>query len=306
MASAGSSGADLGLVEVWRGAREAEARERALVLIATGLPHELVAGPGGWQLLVPDEAAAAALAQLRRWELENATGTTPPRLRRRSSGLDGAACLTLLLATAWLAQANGAFGLPWEEAGLLDSAAVRGGEAWRAITALTLHADPGHLWSNVGFGALLVGALCWLLGTGAGLLAALLAGGAGNLAAALLRGEGAALGASTAVFAALGALAALAWRRRAAWPAGRWRSATPLLAAVLLLAYLGLEGEKVDALGHVCGLLAGLLLGAALGAGGALREGAALAASLDRAWVQWAAGLLAAGTVAGAWWLALA
>jgi rhomboid protease GluP len=275
------------------------------VLTATGLPHELLAAADGWHLLVPQELAGLALGQLRRWELENAGGSALPALHRRSSGRDGAACFALALIAVWLAQSGGHLGLG-EPAGVADAASIRAGELWRALTALTLHADPGHLGSNLVFGALLVGALCWLVGTGAGLLLALLGGGLGNLAAALLRGHGSSIGASTAVFAVLGALGALAWRRRALLPSGRWGRAAPLLAALLLLGYLGLEGERVDVPGHALGFLAGLLLGAALGAGGALRPGAALSGWLDRSAVQWGAGLLAAGLLAAAWSRALA
>jgi membrane associated rhomboid family serine protease len=211
-----------------------------------------------------------------------------------------------VLVTAWLAQSNGALGRDWELAGELDGARVAAGEWWRATTALLLHADPAHLWSNVAFGALLVGALCWLLGTGAGALVTLGAGTLGNLVKVLLRPEGSALGASTAAFAALGAIAALAWRRRAALLAGRLRRWVPLLAALALLGYLGAEGERVDVLGHACGFAAGLLLGAVLGSCGALLPGTSMARVLDRRSVQWVAGLLGAAWLGFTWWLALA
>ncbi len=275
------------------------------MLTALGLPHELVRGEAGWSLRVPASLAARCADELLRWEAENAARASEPPLRRRSSGRDGAACWALALVTAWLAQRNVAFGLDWEAAGVLDRARVAAGEWWRATTALLLHADPAHLWANVAFGALQVGALCWLLGTGAGLLATLLAGSLGNLLAALLRPEGHALGASTAAFAALGAIAALAWRRRAAMVSGRLRRWVPLLAALALLGYLGAEGERVDVLGHACGFVAGVLLGAVAGSAGALRPGAGAARALDRRGVQWVAGLMGAMLIAAAWRLAL-
>lgn len=240
-----------------------------------------------------------------RWEAENAAAREEPPLRRRSSGRDGAAAWALVLVTFWLAQRNGAFGLDWTSSGELEGARVAAGAWWRATTALLLHADPAHLWSNVAFGALLVGALCWLLGTGGGLLVTLLAGSLGNLVAALLRPEGSAVGASTAAFAALGAIAALAWRRRAALLSGRLRRWVPLLAALALLGYLGAEGERVDVLGHACGFAAGLLLGALLGLAGALLPGRRVARALDRRGMQWAAGVLGAAWIACAWRLAL-
>jgi len=276
------------------------------VLTATGVPHELALAGGGWQLLVPEEHVGRALGQLSRWEAENAGTRSEPPLRRRSSGWDAAMCWGLVLAAAWLAQSGPAYGLPWEDAGVLDGARVAAGAWWRGLTALTLHADPAHLWANVGFGALLVGALGWLLGTGAALLATLLAGTAGNLAAALLRPQGAALGASTAAFAALGLLGALAWRRRSSLLTGSLRRWTPLVAASLLLAYLGAEGARVDVLGHAMGFLAGILGGSALGAAGALAPDTRLARALDARAVQWGCGATAAGLLALAWFRALA
>jgi len=275
------------------------------VLTATDVPHELAGAGGGWHLLVPEEHVGRALGQLSRWEAENADERSEPALRRRSSGWDAAMCWGLVLAAAWLAQSGPAYGLPWEDAGVLDAARVATGAWWRALTALTLHADPAHLWANVGFGALLVGALGWLLGTGAALLATLLAGAAGNLGAALVRQEGSALGASTAAFAALGLLGALAWRRRTSLFSGSLRRWTPLVAASLLLAYLGAEGERVDVLGHAAGFLAGVLGGSALGAAGALAPDTPLARALDRRALQWACGASAAGLLGLAWWRAL-
>ena len=69
-----------------------------------------------------------------------------------------------------------------------------------------------------------------------------------------------AIGASTAVFAALGLLAALAWRQQAALLRGlrRWR---PLAAAIMLLALLGVGGEHTDVWAHVAGLAAGGVIG---------------------------------------------
>ena len=269
------------------------------------MPHELAFSGGAWLLLAPEAHAARAAQQLRRWEEENAGERRDPPLRRRASGWDAAFTWSLVLAAAWLAQSGAAFGLPWEPAGLLDAQRVAAGEWWLAATALTLHADPAHLWSNVGFGALLVGLLAFLLGTGAALLATLLAGTAGNLVAALLRQQGASLGASTAAFATLGLLAALSWRRRSPLLSGRLRRWSPLVAASLLLAYLGTEGARVDVLGHAMGFLAGVAGGAALGASGALRDGSALGRALDRPTAQWACAAVALVVLTGAWWLAL-
>ena len=74
------------------------------------------------------------------------------------------------------------------------------------------------------------------------------------------------IGASTAVFGALGLLVghALVWRRAARRGRPAW---LPIGAALALLAMLGTEGERVDLWAHGFGLATGVALGAiALGA----------------------------------------
>jgi membrane associated rhomboid family serine protease len=106
-----------------------------------------------------------------------------------------------------------------------------------------------------------------------------------------------AIGASTAVFATLGLLAAYSWRRRtgrsARWPY-RW---APLIAAVALLALLGAGGEHTDVLAHLTGFFAGTLLGALYGGLSLPLPG--------RAPLQLLAGASALAAIAGAWAWAL-
>lgn len=166
------------------------------------------------------------------------------------------------------------------------------------MTALGLHADPGHLISNFAFGSLLSLLLAQLLGAGLAWLVILLGGACGNALNALLHPAAhTAVGASTAILAALGILAALTWRRRAPlWPHGlrRWLS---LAAGVMLLAYLGFGGERTDIGGHVAGFAAGIVLGAGLAcAGDRVPQGAS---------VQWIFGIAALALFALAWLLAL-
>jgi membrane associated rhomboid family serine protease len=70
-----------------------------------------------------------------------------------------------------------------------------------------------------------------------------------------------AVGASTAVFAALGLLAGLAWRQRLSLRERRWYAWAPLIAGVCLLTLLGAGNGRVDVLGHALGFLFGLGIG---------------------------------------------
>jgi membrane associated rhomboid family serine protease len=162
-----------------------------------------------------------------------------------------------------------------------------GGEWWRAATALTLHADAGHAAGNAVALGLLLWALARRLGPGPATWLALGAGLAGNAATALVtRGGHLSVGASTAVFGALGALTVLHAPRRQAWLA--------LASGVALLGMLG-TGERSDLFAHLFGFVAGVA------EGWALRR----AAPPRRSLAQPVLALAAAVPLALAWWRAL-
>jgi rhomboid protease GluP len=287
-------------VAVWRGLRERDAGELALVLRAMDIEHEVARLDGSFVLLVAARDAPRAIEQLRRFRAEN------PQISEQeeagpdglASGVDAALGWSLLLVALHLLASRSAWGLPWEDAGIADAGAMRAGQWWRAVTALTLHADASHLAGNVLFGAAFLAALCPFLGTGAASLVCLLSGALGNVFNALLQDAGhRSLGASTAVFGALGALAALQWRHRVRLRQRRLRRWTPLVMAAILLGYLGTEGVRTDLVAHVTGLVAGLALGSL--------PWSAARGALSRAWVQWTAMLVTLALLAGAWSCAL-
>ena len=77
------------------------------------------------------------------------------------------------------------------------------------MTALTLHADAGHAVGNAVLGGLLLALLARALGPGMAAILLIVAGASGTfLAAELVRREFISVGASTAVFGALGSLPA--------------------------------------------------------------------------------------------------
>ncbi len=166
----------------------------------------------------------------------------------------------------------------WSSLGALDVYKVRAaGEWYRCVTALTLHADSRHLFGNLLFGAPFLILLCRRIGVGAGLLLTLGGGALGNVFNTLYRTPShLSLGFSTALFATVGSLAALAAAERTPVPTAPFRSGTgstgamrraglPLAAGAGVLAMLGTEGERTDYAAHVLGLFAGLLLGGLAG-----------------------------------------
>lgn len=149
-------------------------------------------------------------------------------------------------------------------AGRSSASAITEGQFFRAVTALTLHGDYKHLFSNIVFGGIVLWALSTMTGTGTALLFALFTGFSGNLMNAFFYGSAHnSIGASTSVFGVVGVLAGLqffdSFREK---KLGRW---IPLGAALGLLAMLG-SSEKSDVLAHLFGFIAGLPAGTLFGA----------------------------------------
>jgi membrane associated rhomboid family serine protease len=180
--------------------------------------------------------------------------------------------------------------------GELDAARLQAGQWWRAWTALTLHLDGPHLAANlaagVWFGYLAgrqmgVGTAWFLTVTGAA-IANLLEGLFGPA-------EHLSVGASTAVFAALGAMSAYSWRERYQLPQ-RWaRRWGPLVAGVILLGWTGSAGEgtQTDVIAHIAGFAVGAVLGATVALPGVQR--------LVRRVPQWLSGAAALASILLAW-----
>src|SRR3954469_337712 len=228
----------------------------SLVLDQEGIAHELRgAGEEQWTLLIADADAARAEAALAAFERENPAPKAPPA--RPAVPRSAVACgvfffLSLLALQIWTGPDSA--GSPWFARGSANARAILAGEWWRTVTALTLHGDAGHAVGNAVLGGLLLALLSRALGPGIASALLLLAGAGGTLAAAtLMRRDFVSIGASTAVFGALGALAVLPQLRRRAW--------VPLGAGVALLAFLGTSGRS-DLAGHLCGFAAGVALGA--------------------------------------------
>lgn len=288
--------------DVGRYARLSEARERGLVVAARELPHWIVRDGDAWVLRVEERSRALVLQELAAFEAEERA--RPPaapeapveKLRTGSLYVAG-----WLLGMSFLAQQLG--GEPWLERGAARSTAIlEQGEWWRTVTALTLHGDAAHLAANIASGLLFAAFVIPHFGTGLAWLGIVLAGAFGNaLNAWGYRGEmHSSIGASTAVFGALGLLIGAEFVARLSSHAtrSRWQLVLPLGAGLALLAFLGVgeEGRNVDIMAHLWGFAAGLPMGA-------LAAAWRVKARTPRAMQQGAA-LLAVGLLGAAWWLA--
>jgi membrane associated rhomboid family serine protease len=272
-------------VAVQAATRKRELNDVLLVLQAVGIPHGVLQRDGAHHVLVPSDRSAEALQQLENYRGENRHW--PPRGETASGSLAegalGALVWTALLSVFGWQQYVHAFGFDWAQKGMLASDLLRD-EPWRAATSLTLHGDLGHWASNAAYGCLFLLLFAELVGSGLAVSLTLLAGTLGNVINGLVRtGSFYALGASTAVFAALGALIAYQARQRGREKLGAFRRWAPILGGISLLGFLGgfgeyvpqseamaermrqFEGPPTDVGGHVLGFLCGALLGLALG-----------------------------------------
>ena len=283
-------------------------------LSSARIPHHLEDdADGGRFIVVPGAWAERARLELLAYERANrGWPRAPGESALASLGVGELACalgvaaalLHFYLWTGPAVDADRLFAL-----GALDSARVCEGEWWRAVTALWLHADLGHVLGNAAVVFAFGTALSQLLGAGPAWAVILLSGVLGNLSEALAAGPGRnAIGASTATFGALGALGVLQTAR--AWYGCRdlrvvfSRTWLPLGAAAALLGWLGAGGSgdepgqvrhHVDVIGHALGFAWGAVLGL-------------LCLGLLRRPLPWyaqaACGLLAAALVAWSWRLA--
>lgn len=284
-------------IELFRHPRRAPVAEAAFVLTAVDVTHQTIEEDGHWQLWVPAELAPRAQFELNSYWRENqVVAQRPPQSPAVDSGVLGVLGFLLVIwSVPWLQSWQ--LG-QWHDQGVMAAAAVREGAWWRCVTALTLHADIGHIVSNSAFGALFGGLLSRQLGSGVGWLLTLVAATLANGANALIQPESfRSIGASTATFAAMGMLAAVVWRRGYYRNMDWRRSVAPLFAAVALFSFTGIGDLNTDVMAHLFGGISGVLLGL-------------LAARIPTAWLQQPFQLGSAAVsllvIAGCWQLALA
>ena len=282
---------------------ERRAQLWALVLEARYIPCRIEPCGTGWRLLVPAENFAEARRELSLFTEENRNWPPhpPPATILAENTLATLSVLILLATfhnlTRLAIPLPGNHPLDWIALGNAHAARILDGQWWRLVTALTLHADWLHLFSNLTLGGIFIVSLCRELGAGLAWSLLLGSGILGNLANACLQlPDHRSVGASTIVFGAVGILAALSLVRNRRHLQSRWP--LPVAAGLALLALLGTEGKQTDLGAHLFGFAFGIGLGLAaeylVEKHG--RPGPLLNALLS---------LLCATVVVAAWWAAL-
>ena len=284
------------VIFVGRSVRQTD--EAGFVLRAIGIEFVVTQLDGAWQLSVPAASATRASEELAAYRAEIARPQARPvaPLEEIESGWPGVAGYVAVVLLAAVAANQDYFGRDWLASGRLDVDRVLAGEWWRTVTALCLHADTAHLAGNIAFGGFFGLYIGRYVGSGVAWCGILIGGALGNALNALVQPQGhLAIGASTAVFAALGMLAAFTWRR-GAYRNASWRTrAAPLTAALGLLAFTGTgggtPGGNVDIIAHLTGFVVGLGGGIVLAADTLPRQ------PIHQRW----AGATAVAMLIGAW-----
>ncbi len=247
-------------------AKRRKLREWRLVLNALGIPHFVEAGEGGMRLIVVKEEALAQRAreEIALFEEENRDWPSRPQAVPEQEPHPPTWIILAFFALFYL-QTGGWDGQSfWFDAGAADARRfLHDHQWWRAVTALTLHADVVHLAGNLLIGGTIIHFIAAILGTGLAWTAVIFCGAMANGVNMFFHGSGhVSVGFSTAVFAAVGILAAMnCWRH------GQWKGVLLSFGAGMsLLAILGTSGERVDLGAHLWGFVVGFLAGNGLGA----------------------------------------
>jgi len=283
---------------VYENRNRAACADRSLVLAAAEIPHQVLYEAGGSVIVVPAEHSARAVEEITLYEEANPPVVRkPPKTIRYQNAVPGiVAYILVVCCVAWLA-GESAFDENWFRAGRVDGALVRAGEWWRTVTALTLHSGLRHIAGNLVFGVFFGLFAGRILGSGVAWFTIVVTGAMGNLLNTLvLETAHRSIGASTAVFAALGIVAGYVWRAQL-MSQERWVYRNgPIVGGLALLMFTGTGDENTDIGAHLFGFVCGF--------GGGMLLTLAKQRILETRW-QLLGGLGAGLLILGAWSVAL-
>jgi rhomboid protease GluP len=288
------------MIEVFSARGRAQCDDRAFMLSAVNIPSVVEAALDGYVIRVPYAQAAFATHHL--WQYEQELRSRPRiatvEIAPYPYAWMGGAFYVAILVFVAMCVVRGWGRLDMFALGTLDATAVQAGQWWRAFTALTLHLDIVHLMMNLGAGTAIGYFASRQLGVGRAWLLTVLGAGMANLSEALASVPGhQSVGASTAVFAALGLLAAHSWRTYGVHARTSLRRRAPIIAGAALLGFLGTAGEGTNLVAHLFGFAYGAVLGIIV----AVPRVDQLFARIP----QWISGTATLGVIGLSWFLAL-
>jgi len=240
-----------------------EFREIELLLLSRYIPHQLEDGAVLKRLYVPLTHEDNAIKEIEAYQAENRYW--PPKITVPKTQPIRISLLHLLVVVGlsffhWLTNGGTAF-QEWLEPGRLSAELVLDGEWHRTITSMTLHLDDSHFLSNLLALLFFVAGVDQFLGGGVAWLLVAISGAIGNYFNALFyQTAHQAVGASTAVFSAVGLLGALGIKQYLKQREIKKRFFIPVIGALGLFAMLGTNPES-DVMAHFFGFVSGLGIG---------------------------------------------
>jgi len=244
---------------IFENIKEDQAQTYSVVLSAAGIEFDFIRGTHGWNLTVGNEDRERALNAIASYLSENEAHSQKEMAPHDTyqKTVVGVWVSLILLAAHIIITMTGAHRMLVVSYGA-SAAAILTGQYYRAVTALVLHADSVHLVGNMVGIALFGTAVCSVTGWGLGWLIILMNGAAGNLLNAVFyQADHLSVGASTAVFGAVGFLAMRQFLNRYREPRRRLKAWIPLGGGLALLGMLG-TAPHVDLSAHILGFVSGI------------------------------------------------
>jgi len=237
----------------------------ALVLSSSGIEHHANSVHGGWELWVEASKFEHAYYTINEYLLENsekhsADRDNEPVYHKNFSGIWAGIILLIfhvVITKGWNSR------IIIQEYGS-SAHHILHGELYRCVTSLMIHSDALHIISNMAGIALFGSAVCSIAGIGVGWFMILAAGITGNLLNAVLYGSShLSIGASTAIFGAIGIIAVCQSIKKML-SGQRIKALLPFGGGVALLGILG-SSPHSDLTAHLFGFLSGSVLGGVYG-----------------------------------------
>ena len=240
-----------------------EFKEIELLLLSRSIPYTVHNDYWRKIFYIPRLSEEKARTELRSYLEENKNWPPPapdkPPVGFRFSFLH--VCIVLCLAFFHWQVTRIDFGPNWLELGKFSATQVMSGDWWRLCTALTLHVDDAHLLSNMAGLLVFVGGVAYFSGLGFSWFLVAMSGCLGNFLNALFtQTSQSGIGASTAVFAAVGLIGIFGIRTYYHRRELKTRFLIPFMAGFGIFAMMG-TNPQTDVSAHLFGFIAGALVG---------------------------------------------
>jgi rhomboid protease GluP len=239
-----------------------DAETYRLVLSSTGISHHVRNGEQGWEILVSNQDYEKAVIAIEQYLEENPEiqKTEDPlyyKYQRTYTGI----CVSILLIAFHVAITISDKSDMFVKTYGSSAYHILHKEWYRSVTSLMLHAGLLHLMGNIA-GIIVFGtAVCTIMGWGVGWLMIVITGMVGNLMNALLYESGhISVGASTAIFGAIGMLSVHQFFEKIKQSGHKMKAFLPLSCGLALLGILG-SGAHTDVMAHLFGFFAGIVSG---------------------------------------------